>query len=149
MTLKGHKTRINDMVFSPDGKKLVSRTSNNTKIWDALTGQEIFTYKTGNYAGNSISFTSDSKRFAIASPDRTVRILNSENGKELLSLKGHRNSVKTISFINNDKRLISGARDASIIGWDALDWRKITTPKEFEIYIKEDFEQWWKNYFSQ
>src|SRR5207253_10017989 len=43
-SLKGHTSRINSVVFSPDSKRLASASSDQTvKVWDAQSGKEIFT----------------------------------------------------------------------------------------------------------
>ncbi|HMY71875.1 MAG TPA: hypothetical protein PLQ88_08565, partial [Blastocatellia bacterium] len=42
-TLKGHGSAINDLAFSPDGKRLASSSVDSTRLWDLTTGQEVFT----------------------------------------------------------------------------------------------------------
>lgn len=42
---KGHSTNVNTIDFSPDGKYLVSGSSDkNIKLWDVETGREIRTF---------------------------------------------------------------------------------------------------------
>ena len=46
LTLKGHTKAVNSVAFSPDGRRIVSGSADNTvKVWDAATGQETLTLK--------------------------------------------------------------------------------------------------------
>jgi WD40 repeat protein len=67
---------VNSVVFSPDGKLVVSGSSDRTiRVWDAREkGAAV-----GRYAGHtgpvkSIAFSPDGARVASGSADRTVRI---------------------------------------------------------------------------
>ena len=41
LTLKGHAKAVNSVAFSPDGRRIVSGSGDNTvKVWDSVTGQE-------------------------------------------------------------------------------------------------------------
>jgi WD40 repeat protein len=60
-----------DTSFSPDGSFVVGGGDNGiVKVWDATTNQELLTL-TGPGA-NSVAFTPDSKRLAVARDDGTV-----------------------------------------------------------------------------
>ena len=46
LTLKGHTNEVTSVAFSPDGKRIVSGSRDNTvKVWDAASGQETLTLK--------------------------------------------------------------------------------------------------------
>ncbi len=41
LTLKGHTDSVYSVCFSPDGKRILSGSADNTvKVWDATSGQE-------------------------------------------------------------------------------------------------------------
>ncbi len=84
LILKGHTFRVVSSSFSPDGKRVVTASYDDTaRIWDAETGKElrILTGHKGNVV--SASFSPDGKRVVTASSDDTARIWDVETGKEL------------------------------------------------------------------
>ena len=74
--LEGHTDCVNSAAFSPDGKRIVSASKDNTvRIWDAQTGKPIGAPLEGHTLGvNSAAFSPDGKRIVSASDDNTVRI---------------------------------------------------------------------------
>ncbi len=67
------------MVFSPDGRRLVSSLGGlgpgdfgGVKVWDAQTGQELLTLKGGGL-GSSVAFSPDGQRL-VSSAGSTVKI---------------------------------------------------------------------------
>jgi WD40 repeat protein len=63
------------VAFSPDGKRIVSGSLDNTlKVWDAETGQEMLTLKGHSDPVYSVAFSSDGKRIVSGSDDNTLKV---------------------------------------------------------------------------
>ena len=46
LTFRGHTNTVHDVVFSPDGRRIVSGDYDGViKVWDAVTGQEALTFR--------------------------------------------------------------------------------------------------------
>ena len=63
-TLTGHTGQLTSFTFSSDGRRIVSASAREVKLWDAHTGVELFGFDTGTHY---IAFSSDGRRL-IAGP---------------------------------------------------------------------------------
>jgi len=52
------------------------------------------------------------------SDDKTVKVWDAQTGKKTLTLKGHRDSVFSVSFSPDGKRIVSGSYDNTLKVWD-------------------------------
>ena len=80
------------VAFSPDGKRIVSGSCDNTvRLWDAATGQPIGQPLTGHTdTVSSVAFSPDGKRIASGSADDTVRLWDAATGQPVgPPLTGH------------------------------------------------------------
>jgi len=68
LTLTGHSHIVLSVSFSPDGKRIVSGSYDNTlKVWDAQTGQETLALNGHSDRVSSVSFSPDGKRIVSCS----------------------------------------------------------------------------------
>ncbi|KAE9390723.1 WD40 repeat-like protein, partial [Gymnopus androsaceus JB14] len=120
--ITGHTSNVNSVAFSPDGKRIVSGSSDKTVcIWNAETGMIIGEPLQGHrdYV-NSVAFSPDGKRIVSGSSDNTVCIWNAETGMIIGEpLQGHRDSVRSVAFSPDGKRIVSGSDDKTVCIWNA------------------------------
>ncbi|CAG1984567.1 unnamed protein product, partial [Fusarium graminearum] len=99
LTLEGHSSDVNSVVFSHDSRKVASGSGDKTiRIWDAETGDCERELKGHSKWVNSVVFSHDSKKVASGSYDKTIRIWNTETGKCEQELKGHSDYVMSVVF---------------------------------------------------
>jgi WD40 repeat protein len=80
--------------FSPDGKRVVTASDDNTaRLWDADTGKEAAVLKGHTNRVWSAAFSPDGKRVVTASADNTARLWDADTGKEAADAKLCRNSA--------------------------------------------------------
>ena len=124
LTLNGHTGSVISVSYSPDGKRIVSCSDEDTvRLWDAETGEEMLTLKGHTDEVESVSFSPDGKRVVSGGRDDTLKLWDAETGQEMFTLKGHSGDVWTVSFSPDGKRIVSGSggpgQPGEIRVWDA------------------------------
>jgi WD40 repeat protein len=86
-----------------------------------INGVQTWTVETRRFrAGlNTLAFSSDSRRLAVAGDAGTIRILETDTGKLQKILVGHRGSIRALAFLPDGKTLASVSRDRTVRFWEA------------------------------
>jgi WD40 repeat protein len=130
--LKGDENLIRCAAFSPDGKLLAAHSQRGTarvgavRVWEVATGKELLHIPT-NSAGHTIAFSPDGKLLAF-DVKYTIRLCQTETGKELLKLEGHQEVISNrgitsgylnaLTFSPDGKLLASASCDNMARIWD-------------------------------
>ncbi len=117
---------ISALVFSPDGKKVVSGTwKGQVEMWDVETGAVLTSLTEQNLRKPiaALSFSSNGALLAIGSNER-IRVMG---GSKLTLLREIDGGVETLVFAPNDTVLVSGLRNGGIELWDIESGDKLTT----------------------
>ncbi|KAG8677869.1 hypothetical protein FPOAC1_003897 [Fusarium poae] len=120
LTLEGHSSWVNSVVFSHDSKKVASGSHDKTiRIWDAETGECERELKGHTGHIYSVVFSHDSKKVASGSDDKTIRIWDVETGECERELEGDTGHIYSVVLSHDSKKVASGSDDKTIRIWDA------------------------------
>ena len=129
-TLKGHKSYVDSVAISQDGKYIVSGSGDNTiKIWDRSSGKLLKTLKGHKSYVHSVAISQDGKYIVSGSGDNTIKIWDRSSGKLLKTLKGHKDSVWSVAISQDGKYIVSGSEDKTIKIWDRSSGKLLKTLK--------------------
>jgi WD40 repeat protein len=67
----------------------------------------------------ALAFSPDSSRLASASYDKSVKVWDLKDGKELFTLRGHTEPVNGLAFSADGRRLATAGWDSSVRVWNA------------------------------
>jgi len=123
--LKGHKSSVLGLAFSPDSRFLVSgggkRSNSNTVaiVWDVAQRKAIHYLKGHKSEIYAVGFTPDGERVVTGSDDRTLMLWDRSSGRRIKKMKGHDDAVRALSVSPTGDVIASGAKDRTIRLWDA------------------------------
>ena len=143
MLLTGHQNGVKRVVFSPDGKTIASSggSDHTIRLWDAETGEQVFTMEGHPWIISALAFSPDGKTLASANGhyeddtrifESEIRLWNVENGQHITTLKGHTDTITSLSFSMDGKTLVSGGEDNAVLLWN------IETEQMTPLYAEHD-----------
>ena len=112
---------VQQVGYSPDGKKIMVVTSLEIILYDAGTLAEQMHFKT-DAAPLSAAISPDGSLLAAGYRDGLVTIWDIQNGTALSSFNDHDSQASAVAFSPDGKWFASGARDKTILLRNAQDW---------------------------
>ena len=120
LVLSGHEKSVDCVSFSPDGRLIVSGSSDKTvRIWKVHTGAELVILRGHEEFVGGVAFAPNQRELVSGGGDKTLRIWNLESGTELAVLRGHERQVNSIDYSPDGRKIISGSKDTTVRTWDA------------------------------
>lgn len=118
-TIAGHSDAVKSIAISPDGRTLVSGSSDNTiKIWDLRTSKLKNVLAEHSGAVNSVAISPDGQILVSGSSDSTIKIWDLSTDIEKSTLQGHSGTVNSVAISPDGQTLISSSDDHTIKIWD-------------------------------
>ena len=117
--LLGESPQIESICFSADGKLLAVAGGaparfGEIQIWDSASRKQISAYKISDDSLYGASFSPQADQIAFGCADKSVRVIEVKDGKELMKFDNHTDWVLGTTFTLDGKRLLSGSRDRAI-----------------------------------
>lgn len=116
-----HNSRINDLIFSPDGHFVYTASNDETARRTMVrTGRPGVTYSRHTNRVVGLALSPDGRQLLTASVDRTVVFWETETGNQITRMWAHDNWVLDVVFSPDGERAISVSRDERVLIWDLL-----------------------------
>ncbi len=125
-TLQSHVGTVIGVVYSPDGRHVISTGDDRTvRIWDARTGQLLQTF-TGHTDGVlGVTCSPDGRQIATAGADSLIKLWDAATGAEQHTLRNHGKAVTSLAYAHDGRRLVSGSEDGTVRLWDPTMGREL------------------------
>jgi len=111
--------RINDLIFSPDGKALVTvGQSRSVMLYPYnLQGDRLAIFRANLGTFNTVAFSPNGSMVVAGNENGSIWLWSIADGKELIVLQAHAGAVKSLSFSRDGRRIVSGGTDQIIRIW--------------------------------
>jgi WD40 repeat protein len=119
--LKGHRSGVFSVAFSPDGKVLLSGSRDGAVIsWNVADGSERAKNQVLKLDVNALAISPDGRWVAAGGGDQdnTIRLYDVEKKELTPPLDGHSKGVTSLAFSHDSAFLVSASFDHSIKVWD-------------------------------
>ncbi len=123
-TFGPHVFRVLTIDFSPDGKLMATgggepSRSGEVKVWDVASGKLVRSLD-GLHSDTvfGVRFSPDGAKLATASADKFLKVIRSEDGKDLKSFEGHTHHVLAVDWSGDGKQIVTGGADNVLKVWD-------------------------------
>ncbi|CAO3612600.1 unnamed protein product [Cunninghamella blakesleeana] len=117
--LKGHTDEVWHISFSHCGRYLASSSKDHTCIiWDMETFQRVKLLTCPSQITYS-AWSPDDSKLAICGIEKLLLIWDPKKGELLQNLVGHNDQVSSCAWLQDNKHLISGSFDKSLILWNS------------------------------
>jgi WD40 repeat protein len=126
--LAGHKGRVNDARFSPDGKKLVTASDDGSlRIWQTERGDALVTWESGAGPLTAAAFLPDSRTLVVLSEGGTIFRYDSGNKQLLDTWQTGMRAAKWADFDPARMWLMLITPDGVPAVWDAQSGSRLLT----------------------
>ena len=129
---QGHTQSINSVVYSPDGKRILSASKDKTiKEWSTSTGKCLRTLKGHTDIVNSISYHPDGTKVISGSVDSTVREWDLAKNQEINKWKAHEKSVTCVEYTADGNHFFSSSLDKTVKYWSVKENNELAVFSNF------------------
>lgn len=141
----GHSAKINNLLFTPDGTRIISVSEDKTiRIWNAENGEMVKKFESqvgdgseGMFYASAIS--PDGKLLAVAGfpvsseKENYIVIIDVQKGEQISTAVGHTDIITSLSFSGSGKYLASGSADRTVKVWNVDESPLLTTTTTLSV----------------
>jgi len=137
-TLEGHKGRVNDALFTTNGRRIVTLGEDHSvRVWLSQTGQSLVVLK--GHSGDVVSarFSPGGQSLLTTSADKTAIIWDVITQEKITVLAGHDATVSASAFHPNLPVVVTASQDKTVKVWQRDTGQLIKTVGPFKDRVSD------------
>ena len=118
--LRMHFGNVLNLMFSPNGARLLACSLDDAALWEVTTGREQQSFKTGlrDYGDVSAAFSPDGERI-VTTTSNAVMVRDAATGKELFTFTSPKFAPTWVAMSLDGKRIVTTCKDQTVRVLDA------------------------------
>ncbi len=133
-----HGDRVHSAAFSPDGRLLVTASSDETaRVWDAVTGLPVGEPMRHAGAVLSAAWSPGSRLIATAGSDRKVRLWEARSGRPVGIPMVQEMTATLVRFSPGGERLLTLVEDQTVRIWDTATCLPVGEPLRHQDWVTD------------
>ena len=126
VTPEGHIGIVTAAAFSPDGRWVVTGSTDHTaRIWEVATSREVMLLRGHTRGVTAVAFSPDGRSVVTSSLDGTTRVWEAATGQEDTVLRGDTNVVRSAALSPNRRRVVTATNDSTARVWEAATGKEV------------------------
>jgi WD40 repeat protein len=122
--LRGHRGAVTCLAYSGGPILASAGVDGKVLLWSLADGRPLYTLATGAII-RALAMSPDGKLVAAAGDDPTIRLCETDTGKEIARLSGHSDWVLGLAFSPDGKLLASAGYDGVVRLWEVPGGKKV------------------------
>jgi eukaryotic-like serine/threonine-protein kinase len=120
LALNGHPGGVCDLVFTPDGKRLITAgvADQTVRAWDLATAKQVYAFSIANNATESLAISPDGEKLAVGLIGE-LKIYHAATGKEWKATRAHYDHIDGLAYSHDGRYLASASWDGTVTLWDS------------------------------
>lgn len=116
--MTGHQGVVFHIQFSPDGSMIASCSADKSvKLWNALDGKFITTFRGHVAAVYHVSWSLDSRMLVSGSKDTTLKLWSVAKRELVEDMSGHSDEIFSTDWSPDGQRVATGSKDKRVRIW--------------------------------
>lgn len=118
--LAGHQGRVSSVIFSKDGRTLISGALDRTiRFWDLSRNTQSRSIDAHQAGVNSLALSEDGGILASGSFDRLAKTWNAATGVAVRTFSGSKSQILSVAVDRSGDQLVTASESGSIRLWDS------------------------------
>ncbi|MFB7999771.1 protein kinase [Streptomyces sp. NPDC056002] len=116
-TLGGHRVMPKVLHISPDGRRAVTASFHELRLWDVESGRLLRTFVDAN-GSHAAALSPDGRLLASAGPTyHGIRLWETDTGRCRRTYRGHEADATAVAFLDGGRTLVSAGADRTVRTW--------------------------------